>query len=299
MTLRNLRRQIGAVSIALSTAALAVQPALAAPSVSRGQQDLPIGYEDCLQRARSAFAQNGWSNIGGGPPASFVLAFKGPNSSYITCNPGPNGIMTINVFVASDSQDGNVPGGERVSLQNSIAGGGVVQSGGLRIEALGAGRIRVHWAGKPGNPQDWVTVVPAGTPTGTPGSYQWANRPAGALDFGPLTPGPYEARFYLNNTYTVQDSLPFNVTGASAGLNVEKLGGGRVRIHWGGKPGGAQDWITVVPIGTPVGSPGAYQWAASASGAVDYGPLAAGTYQARFYYNNTYDLQDSVTFSVP
>ncbi|MFT8131010.1 hypothetical protein, partial [Salmonella enterica] len=74
MIFASVRRLIGAVTAALSATVLAAHPALAGPAMSRGQQDLPISYQDCLLRARAAFERNGWGSIGGGGGASFVSA---------------------------------------------------------------------------------------------------------------------------------------------------------------------------------------------------------------------------------
>ena len=100
--------------------------AYAQPSVSRGQQILPISYDDCLRRAQGAFTAEGWVNIG--TSGNAVNGFKSINASYIVCNPAPDAKMAVNIFVASNATDSGVPGGERQRLQARMASPGSPQA---------------------------------------------------------------------------------------------------------------------------------------------------------------------------
>ena len=99
--------------------------ALAQPTMSRGEQLLPISYNECIRRAEQAYLAEGWVNLGKG--GAFVSAFKENNGAYITCNVAPDNKVWANIFVASNSGDSGVPGGERVRLQQrmdqSVSGG--------------------------------------------------------------------------------------------------------------------------------------------------------------------------------
>lgn len=103
------------------------------PVMSRGQQTLAIGYDDCLRRAQGAFAAEGWVNVGTNGNA--VSGFKGMNGAYIVCNPAPDAKLAVNIFVASNANDSGVPGLERQKLQ-----------------------ARMEWTGSPRSPQ---TPTPA------------------------------------------------------------------------------------------------------------------------------------------
>jgi hypothetical protein len=92
--------------------------AAAQPAMSRGEQLLPISYNECIQRAEQAYLAEGWVNIGKG--GAFVSAFKENNGAYIMCNVAPENKVWVNIVVASNSGDGNVPGGERVKLQRRM-----------------------------------------------------------------------------------------------------------------------------------------------------------------------------------
>ncbi|HEX3083817.1 MAG TPA: hypothetical protein VHP99_04780 [Pyrinomonadaceae bacterium] len=93
--------------------------AAAQPTMSRGEQLLPISYNECIRRAEQAYLAEGWVNIGKG--GAFVNAFKENNGAYITCNVAPENKTWVNIFVASNSGDGGVPGAERVKLQRRMS----------------------------------------------------------------------------------------------------------------------------------------------------------------------------------
>jgi len=92
----------------------------ATPTLSRGELTLNLGYGDCMQRAREAFQSLGWVNIGAG--GAFTSGFRGDQGAYITCNEVAPGRVLVNIFVASDSRDANVPGAARVQLQDAMGG---------------------------------------------------------------------------------------------------------------------------------------------------------------------------------
>lgn len=90
----------------------------AQPTMSRGEQLLAIGYDECIRRAEQAYMAEGWVNIGKG--GAFVNAFKDNNGAYIMCNVAPENKIWVNIVVASSSRDDNVPGAERVKLQQRM-----------------------------------------------------------------------------------------------------------------------------------------------------------------------------------
>ena len=117
--------------LALAFFALA-SSASAQPSMSRGEKLLPISYDECVRRAEQAFVAEGWVNIGKG--GAFVNAYKENNGAYITCNVAPENKIWVNIFVASHSGDGNVPGGERVKLERQMENSG--SSGGCNTPTI-------------------------------------------------------------------------------------------------------------------------------------------------------------------
>lgn len=121
------RRRVVMGAVALATAGWAAAAPAAVP-ISRGEQFLPVSEADCMGRAQRAFGAEGWSSITMG--GRYVSAFKGIHSAYITCNAVRDGLMVVvNVFVASERGDGNVPGVEREQLQRQMAAGLPAESG--------------------------------------------------------------------------------------------------------------------------------------------------------------------------
>lgn len=106
---------IGAWALAAASWMNLSQAQAVTPATSRGQQLLQILDGECLGRAQQAFRLEGWGEIG--QSGNFVGAAKAIHRAYITCNTAPGGGVWVNIFVASDSLDGNVPGAERVRLQ--------------------------------------------------------------------------------------------------------------------------------------------------------------------------------------
>jgi hypothetical protein len=106
--------------IVLSLAALLPAGAAHALALSRGIQDLPIGYQECLGRAYQSLLAEGY-NATPSQGAGFVGGFKANHGSYINCTGLAADRMSVIVFVASEgSSDPGVPGAERVRLQQRM-----------------------------------------------------------------------------------------------------------------------------------------------------------------------------------
>lgn len=75
--------------------------------------------------------------------------------------------------------------------------------------------IVVQYAGLPGNKQDWITIVGAGSSDSSYGQYFYTNgSTSGQMSFNGLSAGRYEVRLYLDwpaGGYTVWARYPFTV----------------------------------------------------------------------------------------
>lgn len=84
---------------------------------------------------------------------------------------------------------------------NAIAGATVTTN--LQMYTVGQ-FVVVSWSGLPGNMLDWISIAPAGAPDST--TTRWAytgGAASGSVTFeGPATAGTYEARAYVNDSYT-------------------------------------------------------------------------------------------------
>ena len=87
---------------------------LAQPVMSRGQQQVPVTYNECLSRAQRALATVGFTTGGAG---NFAQGWKEASGAYIICNDAPGGGMVVNIVVSTIGNDAGVPGQLRQCLQ--------------------------------------------------------------------------------------------------------------------------------------------------------------------------------------
>jgi hypothetical protein len=82
--------------------------------------------------------------------------------------------------------------------------------------------IRVSFFNAPGSSNDWICIVPAGTPDTDSGDYKYVPNglSQGSLIFDRRSPGKYEVRAYYNyrhKTYLVSARYPFSVEKSTEG----------------------------------------------------------------------------------
>lgn len=87
-----------------------------APGWSRGQQELPITWEECVKRANGALSAESYRID---QPSPFAVGVKGQHTALVMCNPSPNGKTWVNIVVASNGEGG---GSERQRLQARMEG---------------------------------------------------------------------------------------------------------------------------------------------------------------------------------
>lgn len=125
-------------------------------------------------------------------------------------------------------------------------------------EAQAGSSIDVAWTG-PGNEDDFITLVPAGTEQGS-----WASW-SPVADGNPIsvkvpdTAGEYEVRYVSGGEYLTLASAPLQVGAADATLSAAETApaGSLIAVSWTG-PGNEEDFLTIVPVGTEEGTWNAY-----------------------------------------
>lgn len=161
--------------------------------------------------------------------------------------------------------------------------------------------ITVSWAGLPGNAQDWLTLVPAGTPADQWGTWFYTGGAAsGSYQFPGMPGGEYEVRAYLDwpdGGYAVAASMAVTVSGPGpspaneAGISItpaaESFAAGQpIQVAWAGMPGNLQDWVTLIPADAPVDEWGDWVYTSGATaGSCLFGGVIAGQYEVRAYLN--------------
>lgn len=169
-------------------------------------------------------------------------------------------------------------------------------------------QITVTWSNLPSNAHDWIALAPQGSQNDNVLVWVYTNGAAsGSTTFnGFATAGNYVARAFLDDTYTlISESTAFSV-GAGAGAEVTTdlatyTIGQDVVVSWTGLPSNASNWVAIAPAGSSNSS--VVQWVYTGTGAAGSATfstnLAAGTYVARVFFNDSYALLDeSPTFDV-
>ncbi len=89
-----------------------------APSWSRGEQLLPITFDDAIARAERALKSEGYVNLF--RHTNFIAGYKDLHTAVIMCNNAPDGKQWINIVVTSITNDSGIPGREREKLQSQM-----------------------------------------------------------------------------------------------------------------------------------------------------------------------------------
>ena len=170
----------------------------------------------------------------------------------------------------------------------------------------------VSWTGTPGNQQDWITVVKAGTADKEWGQWTYlAGKKSGSYTVKGLASGDYEARLYYDypkGGFTVIERVKFSVSadapkGKYMSLTAAQFAAGSpVVVTWFNTPGNAQDWVTVVKAGTAVDDWGKWTYLKSKKeGTFEVKGLGAGDYEARLYFDypaGGFTVHESLKFTV-
>jgi len=166
-------------------------------------------------------------------------------------------------------------------------------------------KITIRFYNFPGNNQDWMTIVPVGSPAGKYKEWFYTGgKRNGQFTFKGLPEGKYEVRGFFNwptgrynirvvSQIVVQDDRSdvsgFGNDSAYVNIRFGQLNyrpGEPITVYFDGMPGNKQDWITIVPEGTPANK--YKQWFythGKRNGALNFNGLPAGKYELRVYYN--------------
>ena len=133
------------------------------------------------------------------------------------------------------------------------------------------------------NPQDYVTIVPTGAAPGTYGSYVTIlDKTEGTLT-ADADPGLYELRYVLAVDDRTVASRPIEVVDPEVTITAPAtaLTGSDIAISWTGAVNG-QDYISIIPQGTPEGEYGNYVVVRDKTEGSLKAPADAGLYELRY-----------------
>lgn len=173
--------------------------------------------------------------------------------------------------------------------------------------------IRYSWSAPAGSAsQDWIGLCAIGAADASCASLRYTEgAPSGGdTAHAPATPGNYEFRYFLNNTFAKQaTSTAFTVKPATMlTTNAVRLGTGpeEISVKWSALPGDAtgKSWIGLYKLGSPhdannpsvkwayTGGLGSGTWSTIA-------PEEPGAYEFRYFRDQGYDLRaKSTVFTV-
>jgi hypothetical protein len=169
--------------------------------------------------------------------------------------------------------------------------------------------ISVDFDGFEGAATDWIALATPGSDDTAYLDYRFTTGgTAGSVTFGTLPVGTYEARAYFNweetQSYDRQATTTFSVVAVGVvPISTDSTHyaiGAPVTVSYSEMPATSTDWVGIAVPGTP-----ATAWIrflftdGNASGEVTFNNLPAGTYVARSFRENSYDMvAESAPFTI-
>ncbi|MFX0541027.1 VWA domain-containing protein [Roseovarius sp. S4756] len=151
--------------------------------------------------------------------------------------------------------------------------------------ALAGDKIRVSWTGTVA-PQDYITIVPMGAEEGSAENYIRVGGDSENDLQAPGQTGLYELRYVLNEGRRTLASKPIEITEPEVTLSGpnEIRAEDTIGISWTGAVHG-QDYVTIVPIGTPDEESATYVRVGENTDAKLAAPAERGLYELRYVLN--------------
>ncbi|HEY0947814.1 MAG TPA: hypothetical protein VGD81_21200 [Opitutaceae bacterium] len=149
-------------------------------------------------------------------------------------------------------------------------------------EVKAGAEFPVAWTG-PDNPQDYITVVPAGTPDGQYRNYRETSRGSPLSLTAPIDAGEAELRYMTGQGHRVLARRPVRIVAVPVELAAaaETIAGAPVSVTWSG-PKNRGDYLTIVPAATPDGQYRSYTDAAKGSPLTVVAPIQPGPCEIRY-----------------
>ncbi|MGD9865435.1 MAG: hypothetical protein AB7S99_19715, partial [Pseudodonghicola sp.] len=148
--------------------------------------------------------------------------------------------------------------------------------------AAAGSKITVSWTGAVSG-EDYVTVVPMGAAEGSYTSYRRVRDLNSEKLQMPAEPGMYELRYVLEEGGRTMASQPIEITEPQVTVSGpdQVRAGDRIKVSWTGTVDG-EDYITLVPAGTPEGTHDEYFRVRAASSGEIAAPETPGLYELRY-----------------
>lgn len=147
-------------------------------------------------------------------------------------------------------------------------------------DSVMAGSVfEVSWNG-PNGPGDYVTVVKSGATQWTNESYFYTRDGSPGKLTADIEPGSYELWYVIGSDSAIKVRRPITLTPYVVTLNAPATvaKGTQFQVTWTG-PNGPQDYITIVPAGSPPGTYLSYAYTNNGSPVTLTAPTDSGSYE--------------------
>jgi Ca-activated chloride channel homolog len=150
--------------------------------------------------------------------------------------------------------------------------------------------FEVAWNG-PNGPGDYVTIVKAGATKWTNESYFYTTVGSPGTLVSEIEPGSYEIWYVIGADDAIKARRPITVTPyvVTLAAPTEVAKGAQIQVTWTG-PNGPQDYITIVPAGSPPGTYLNYAYTSSGNPATFAAPDNAGPYEIWYASDRVKDV---------
>jgi hypothetical protein len=149
-------------------------------------------------------------------------------------------------------------------------------------------KFKVTWTG-PDNPQDFVTLVKAGTPEKTYQGFEYTSKGNTLELVAPDAAGSYELRYCTGKGYLTLARIPVVVGGSTATLAApsQVAAGAKFTVTWTG-PGNDRDFVTLVKAGAPEKTYERFEYTSRGKTLELTAPDVAGDYELRYSTGRDY-----------
>jgi Ca-activated chloride channel family protein len=137
----------------------------------------------------------------------------------------------------------------------------------------------VSWTG-PNGPNDYITIVKPDVARWTTESYAYTHAGNPVSLVSPIEPGAYELRYVTGADDLAMARRPITVAPMSITLKAPAsvTHSATFQVSWTG-PDGPSDYVTIVPVGSPVGTYASFAYTANGSPVTLDAPAEAGKYE--------------------
>ncbi|MCB1755866.1 MAG: hypothetical protein KDJ38_10110, partial [Gammaproteobacteria bacterium] len=184
--------------------------------------------------------------------------------------------------------------------------------------------VQVNFTDTGGTGSDWISIAPVGSSDAELLMWLYTNGTQSTSEASPVSGsveflsdyigiGRFEARLFLEGSDEVTHRIQFEISAdVAASVTTSKAvyaPGDEVLVNFDGAIGSGRDWVGIAPVGAPNEQVLMWLYTNGSQQPSDAGPVAGqlgflseyigiGDFEARLFFDESYDLQASVRFSI-